>query len=180
MKEEAPRRKVSNGQRTPAYWPTAASALGDLPRRGLLMLELSDLLWRYLNHPPSQAEQPRDRAFLKKGIDFFKEARRGANILHETAGLVPDVDAISAYLYAKQGLQTETQRAYANATAGNVFIKYEKVLEGLREGKVVQEPGFREEVMEAQAFFDRLSEVSLRLASKPEGHLENILAVMAS
>lgn len=144
------------------------------------MLDLSDLLWRYLNHPPSQAKHPRDDVFLIEGIEFFEEAQRGANILHSTAGLVPDVDAISAYMYARQGLQSEAERASANAAVQKALARYKTVLERLQEGKILQQPGFREEVEEAQAFFNRLSDASLRLASRSAVGSEATLPVLLS
>ena len=135
-----------------------SSRLLKVPYSGLLMHQLSDTVWRCLHRSIFLSDH--DREILTAGIDFLDRVQEGADILHRRAGLVPNIDSISAYTYATQGLGPQERRTlFSSRVPGEVFAHYCGLLMKFREGKPTGEAE-RENATEALAFFERLGDLA--------------------
>jgi transcriptional regulator with XRE-family HTH domain len=142
-------------------FPARGGIPEDLPNRGLLMLELSDILWRCVHRPDSI--QRSDRSLLHAGADFLNKARKGARILYgpDGAPAVPDTESISAYRFASYALQSaEPEEHLPSSLAETTFARFESALIRLANQEPISEQ-FGTSVYQAQSFFERLSVAAL-------------------
>ena len=128
--------------------------------RGLLMLELSDILWRAIHCAEPLSD--RDRDILHEGMIFWDRVQEGASILASGRNLVPDIGPISAYRYATGGLDIEpTTMLHAGIAVTDVLARRREVLEKLLSGEWPTGQEFQEQAAEAMAYFGHLADRSL-------------------
>jgi hypothetical protein len=137
-----------------------------VPYSGPLMHRLGNTVWRLTRY--SVTSSGRDRQTLEAGIAFLAKVQEGANILHGNAGLVPNIDSISAYTSAVQGLGLPKRRAlYSAPIPGDVFGEYRELLIKLRNGELLDDADSRV-AAEAQIFFDRLGDLAFTATASPD------------